>query len=462
MYLNHKFKYLQMGVPDDILRHKMYGDFEGAIQLIDRKLKAEDQPQAFRNCLIVQREMMVRLPENYPYTKEQAIARVQKHIPDFTEDEFDERELNGEIEWIYIQGIPYYFDRFYESMIKTDAAFAERAGVRNIVCDGGTIGRDMQEDPLDRAAHRMIDKGSISNRICVRASVRIKQECFKPGELVRVHIPIPCDCPQQNEIRIERMDPTDGQVAPEEAPQRTICWEERMTENHSFTVEYSYVYTAKYHDVTSIVPEEKQPSFDIQEQPPHIMFTPYIRELAQSLTQGLNSPLEKARKIYDFVTLNVKYSFMRSYFCLESIPEKGARNQRGDCGVMALLFITLCRCAGIPARWQSGLVTRPDFCGAHDWTMFYVAPYGWLYADPSFGAGAVREQNKERHQFYFGNLDPFRMVANSQFQADFSVPKDFWRADPYDNQVGEIETAHRGLRYFEFDRSKEIIEFEEL
>jgi hypothetical protein len=94
--------------------------------------------------------------------------------------------------------------------------------------------------------------------------------------------------------------------------------------------------------------------------------------------------------------------------------------------------------------------------------MFYVAPYGWLYADPSFGTGAVREQNEERRQFYFGNLDPFRMVANSEFQVGFTVPKEFWRADPYDNQVGEIETLHHGLRYIEFDRFKEVIKFEEL
>ena len=31
--------------------------------------------------------------------------------------------------------------------------------------------------------------------------------------------------------------------------------------------------------------------------------------------------------------------------------------------VQALLFITLCRCAGIPARWQSGLFVTPDDTG---------------------------------------------------------------------------------------------------
>ena len=450
MNLNCNFKYLQMGLSDDILRRKAYGDFKGVIKQIDKKLKDDNLLLPMRNALIAQREIMLRLPENYPYTKEKAIIKVQKHIPEFTEAEFDEKEQNGEIEWIYIDGIPHYFDRFHESLIKTDPIFAVRAGVKNTGSYGAGVGDVMRE------------KGSVSNRICVRASVQIKKEYFKAGELVRIHLPIPCNCEQQSEIRIERMEPTNGQVAPENASQRTIYWEEQMMENHPFEVEYSYIHTAKYIDVNSIVPDQKQPSFDIYEQPPHIIFTPYIKELTRSLTEGLDSPLEKARAIYDFVTLNMKYSFMRPYFCLENIPDSGARNLRGDCGVMALLFITLCRCANIPARWQSGLVTRPDFCGAHDWAMFYIAPYGWLYADPSFGTGAVREQNEERRQFYFGNLDPFRMVANSEFQAEFTMPKEFWRADPYDNQVGEIETLHRALRYFEFERSKEVIEFTEL
>ncbi len=460
--LNHKFKYLHFGVSDDILRRKCYGDFQGAIGLIDKKLESKDQPEAMLNSLIVQREIINRLEENYPYTKSQAIEKVQDDIKDFNEEEFDKRELNGEIDWIYIGGIPHYFDRFYETLIKTNKAFAKRAGVENIISDGASITKESEEDPLDRAARIMREKGSKSNRITVRASVQIKEEYFQPGQFLRVHLPIPCSCLQQSDIKIEKVFPSGPQIAPEDAPQRTIYWEEKMLENHPFTVEYSYIYKADYNDVNSIIPDEIQPSFDTEELPPHIVFTPYIQELTNSLTEGIQSPLEKARAIYDFITLNMKYSFMRSYFCLENIPETGARNLKGDCGVMALLFITLCRCTGIPARWQGGLVTRPDFCGAHDWTMFYIAPYGWLYADPSFGTGAVREENELRRQFYFGNLEPFRMVANSEFQADFIPPKTFWRADPYDNQVGEIETLNGGLKYFQFERLKEVIAFEEI
>ena len=190
--------------------------------------------------------------------------------------------------------------------------------------------------------------------------------------------------------------------------------------------------------------------------------TPYIRELAARLTERETDPLEKARRFYDFITLHMTYTYMPSYFSLENIAENCARSFTGDCGVFALLFLTLCRCAGIPARWQSGLTAEPDFCGAHDWVQFYMAPYGWLYADTSYGIAAVRAGDEERRKFYFGNIDPFRMTANQAFQAPFTVEKQHWRADPYDNQVGEMETEERGLRYEEFERSKQVLACQEL
>ena len=68
---------------------------------------------------------------------------------------------------------------------------------------------------------------------------------------------------------------------------------------------------------------------------------------------------------------------MRNYSIQTCIPEYCATNLRGDCGVQALLFITLCRIAGVPAGWESGLYSNPVSLGAHDWAMFYAEPYGW-------------------------------------------------------------------------------------
>ena len=53
------------------------------------------------------------------------------------------------------------------------------------------------------------------------------------------------------------------------------------------------------------------------------------------------------------------------------------------------------------------------------------------------------------------------MVANNAFYVPFTVPKQFWSTDPYDNQLGEVETDTCGLRYEQYTRSKEILSFEE-
>ena len=461
MKINDTLRYLNVGLPEDVLRRKLYGDFSGAIRLIDRRLADENTPDELRWCMIAQKEMIQRTAADFPYTRDEAIALVCGYIPDFTEEEFDERVDNGRIRWIYLDGEMHIFNRFFDSMCKADPPFAKRAGVTTYGVED-TVASGNQEHKLDRVARIMKEQGSITNRIRIHATVRLKDEFFTPGMFIRAHLPIPSDCEQQSNIVIEAMYPENGKIAPADALQRTVCWEENMEENHEFWVEYSYVHKATYHDVSKIVPDTVQPTFCTEEEAPHIVFTPYIKALVKKLSEGTDDPLEKARRFFDFVTLNCKYTFMPAYFVLENIAETCARSFSGDCGVFALLFLTMCRCAGIPAQWQSGLTAEPDFCGGHDWVRFYIAPYGWLYADPSYGTGAVRENNEERRKFYFGNLDAYRMVANRAFQAPFTIDKEHWRGDPYDNQVGEMETTDRGFSFQEYDRSKYTVYCEEI
>ena len=469
--INENFRWLSMGLPEDILRRKLCGDLEGAVRLIDRRLADKKTPEALRRCLTAEREMILRLPGDYPYTKEEALRKARERIPDFTEEEFDERVDAGTIRWIYQNGEPRYFDRFFETLCKTEAGFADRAGV--VMRGAESAGGDSPETRRLKACIRqMKEEGAVRRRIRVRASLRVKDEYFVPGMKVRAHLPIPADCAGQTDILLEEMTPG-AAVAPGDALQRTVCWEEELMENHAFVIQYSYLRTAGYQSLEaagtaesaartdfpgrgeSLTPSEQ--SSLTREEAPHILFTPYIRELALELSKGADSPLEKARRFYDYITLHMTYTYMPSYFSLENIAENCARSFTGDCGVFALLFLTLCRFVKIPACWQSGLITEPDFCGAHDWVRFYIDPLGWLYADPSYGLAAVRAGDEERRRFYFGNIDPFRMTANQAFQAPFTVEKRHWRADPYDNQVGELETAERGLRYEEFERSKEVL-----
>lgn len=493
---NQYFSYLDVGLPEAVEKMKLCGELEAAVDCIDQRLACTNLPENLRYCLLAEREMIRRMPADFPYTRAEAMDIIRAEIPSYTEEEFDAAVACGQIRFIYLHGEMRIFNRFFSSMCKSVPEF--RARTKVALNGGESSGRGSKGDlRLNRSMRIMKEQGALANRITIRATVKVEDTAFKPGILVRVHVPIAAACEQQSDIRIESMFPENGQIAPEDAEQRTVYWEENMQENHEFSVTYSYVHTAKWHDVETVlhgmpmsqgtmqdagsacseaaqrpsgVPElpclkpEALAEYvkDTAELAPHIEFTPYIRALTEACAQGCTTPLEKAKSFYDFITKNFRYTYMPAYFTLDSIAENCARSFTGDCGVFALLFITMCRCAGIPAEWQSGFAAEPEFVGGHDWARFYVEPFGWLFADPSFGVSSNRNENEERRMFYFGNLDPYRMVANRAFQAPFTVDKRYFRTDPYDNQYGEIETEDRGLRYDEYKRKAEIVSFEEL
>lgn len=493
---NMYFSYLDVGLPEAVEKMKLCGELEAAVDCIDQRLACTNLPENLRYCLLAEREMIRRMPADFPYTRAEAMNIIRAEIPSYTEEEFDAAVACGQIRFIYLHGEMRIFNRFFSSMCKSVPEF--RARTKVALNGGESSGRGSKGDlRLNRSMRIMKEKGALANRITIRATVKVEDTAFKPGMLVRVHVPIAAACEQQSDIRIESMFPENGQIAPEDAEQRTVYWEENMQENHEFSVTYSYVHTAKWHDVETVlhgmpmsqgtmqdagsacseaaqrpsgVPElpclkpEALAEYlkDTAELAPHIEFTPYIRALTEACAQGCTTPLEKAKSFYDFITKNFRYTYMPAYFTLDSIAENCARSFTGDCGVFALLFITMCRCAGIPAEWQSGFAAEPEFVGGHDWARFYAEPFGWLFADPSFGVSSNRNENEERRMFYFGNLDPYRMVANRAFQAPFTVDKRYFRTDPYDNQYGEIETEDRGLRYDEYKRKAEIVSFEEL
>lgn len=463
MNQNDDIRYLDIGLPEDIARLKAVGDIDNALRLIDMHLADPNTTAPLAACMRVQREIMLRLPRNYPYTFETAMACIRKDIPDFTEEEFHALEDANKIGWIFINGERRYFKRFHQTLLKVNADYAARANIKDT---GTSQGEDKPTEAvsmLDRSMNIMRERGSFGVHQRIRASIRINDDAFVPGKVVKVHLPIPAKCIQQSNIKLIAFSHEPKHICPEDAPIRTVYFEEKLYENTEFFVEYEYDNIAPYCDTCKLIPAAEQPSdFDTQEQSPHIVFTPYIRELVKELGAGCANNLEKARNFYDFVTTRVTYSFMPEYFCLESIAEGCARNLKGDCGVQALLFITLCRCAGIPAKWQSGFYSAPGDIGYHDWAQFYIAPHGWLFADPSFGGSAHRINNSARRKHYFGNLDPYRMVANSEFQHPLDPAETFWRHDPYDNQGGEIEYDDAAISASSVTKGEQIIELREI
>ena len=472
---NEDLHLLAAELPEDILKAKWCGDFARAKRLIDLRVGEERTPDFLKKKLLMEKEILERLPRYYGYTVPEAVVLVQKEIPDFTQKELEDLMDSGTTDWIYIDGKPYLATRFYETLCDVNPNIAARAarGRGESIAENQAQNADFEETPNSRMKNesmRMIrENGSRSDVIRLRSSLKIRDEVFHPGKVL-VHIPIPKPQINMKDIRILAISPAESEtcrvvIAPEEAEDRTVSWEAQLEENAEFSVEYEYISTMSYHDVEaepSPAPADEPGGApvpaDTAQKLPHIHFTETIRLLAQELIRKaedkIGRPLDPevpadrmkiARAFYDYCTVNVVYSYTRSYFAIEQIPEYVALGRRGDCGTMAILFITLCRCAGIPARWQSGLYVTPDYegmeaeAGMHDWSLFYIEGYGWMFADPSFGGSAFRAGNYDRWNYYFGNLDTFRMAANSEFAGDFIPSKKHSRNDPTDSQMGEAE-----------------------
>ena len=457
MKLDDRVRSLSMPLPEDILKRKWGGDLEGAIRAIDLRLETE-LPDLLRARLVCERERIRRLPTQYPWNREQAIAKMQELAPKMTEADFDALELAGRIDFIFINGEKRYFVRFHRTIVKA----AELAHIH-----GRTV--NPVSEWLDPMVDKIIEKGELAYRITLDSALQLDADAFVPGEYL-AHLPFPAKNAQQSDICLLEGAP-DGMGA-EDAHARTVWWRKHLDQWEDFRVKYSYVSRIRYADPLH-QPAPAQPLYpdarpveaaDLSEQEPYILFTPYLRQLAADLAAGETEPVRKAWKFYEFVTTKVKYSFMRDYFQVDNLGEYCAVNLKGDCGLQALLFIILCRIAGIPARWQSGLSVEPDYVGSHDWAQFYLEGWGWLFADCSYGGSAFRCGSEKRHAFYFGNLCPMRMAANRTYQAEIEPALTGLRVDPFDNQSGELERigAEYPFNGRQTDNDITMISFEEV
>ena len=438
------FTSLTVPLPEDIQRVKLAGDFDSARALIAARLNKPNLPYLLKERLLLEGELLGRWEKRYPYTREQALEIMQKRVKDFEPKELDEAELDGCVDYIYVNGEKRYISSFGGTLLRMRPALFKRSGEQD------------EKSRLDEFITQIKAAGSCSYSIKIRAGLKLSDSAFTPG-VYTAHLPVPAAASQQRAADIHIQAEPGGIIADANALQRTVCYKRQLNENTPFSVEYSYKVRLKYVDPFNDAPHIVYPDSllptadDLAEQLPHIRFTPYLKSLAKEIAGSETRPLYLARRVYDFITQNVRYSFMRSYILIDSHAEYAASNLKGDCGIQAILFITLLRILGIPARWQSGLTVNEKETGCHDWAQFWTEEFGWLFADPSFGGGAFRAGNEERRLYYFGNLDAFRMVANRRYQSPFVPSKEFERFDPYDNQDGEIENENKGFDCYEFD-----------
>ena len=138
-----------------------------------------------------------------------------------------------------------------------------------------------------------------------------------------------------------------------------------------------------------------------------------VKEIADEVTNGKNSILEKAISIYDYL---IEYGERDANltFCGDGDVCQLLKDLRGKCADFSSVFVALSRSVGVPSREifgtrisKNGDITGNYHCHAE----FYLPEFGWIPVDPSDVAKLMLKENLvlddkkviEAREYYFGN-----------------------------------------------------------
>jgi hypothetical protein len=134
---------------------------------------------------------------------------------------------------------------------------------------------------------------------------------------------------------------------------------------------------------------------------------PAIKERAAAAVGRERNPYLKALSVYNYLLKILDYSENPPGTGIIENMLEGAGNSR----TYSMLFCTLSRAAGVPARPIAGvLVYNNKQATNHYWAEFYINGFGWIPVDPVLGDG-VRfgnfpiDQEIDPGNYYFGSID---------------------------------------------------------
>lgn len=446
------------------------GDFKGAAEVLNRALQAPGVSAPESKELEFQRDVLKRIQHDYSLTKEQLFHKLSASLKDANLPEFEQWLAVGWFDGRNIDGQTYFVDTSVSNLYFRHPELKSRRvnGKDDTAEQKGRLELCRQIEAAARSEGRPY---VLPHHFRCTMDVTASKAATPPGELIRAWLPIPRKLPFQDDFQLAGSSSPVVAMAPESSPIRSVFLEQRAESDHPTKFEISYSYTARgvFFDLQPEAishPDLSDPALaKFVAVAPHVVFTSEIKKLARDLAGTNTNPMLQAKAFYDWIGGNLQYSFAREYSTLTNISDYCLSHRYGDCGQQALLFITLCRSQGIPARWQTGWDTFPGFKDIHDWTEIYLAPYGWVPVDPWAGNYATRyctalteAERRELHDFYFGGLDYYRMAANSDHNVELDPPKNTMRSDNVDFQRGELEWSGGNIYFDNYSYKLDIQE----
>ncbi len=106
------------------------------------------------------------------------------------------------------------------------------------------------------------------------------------------------------------------------------------------------------------------------------------------------------RKIFRYIIANMEYELAGGWNIAPAVLERG----NGSCSEYSFVFISMCRAAGLPARYAGSIAQRGDLASEdevfHRWCEVYLPKIGWVPIDPSGGD----QKRPEAQARYIGHV----------------------------------------------------------
>jgi hypothetical protein len=428
------------------------------------KLVANAAPSSDVNVTEARAELpdvIQRMRREYSLTEADLLTRIQRRIPNATTDDITKWRDAHQLLSRVIDGQRFYFNREPQNLFIVSAD-AKQRDIRKTDNTGWKLTDHLQKIVDEAESTGKTEVCPVQHQIDYSITVGTDAPGFKKGALVRMWLPYPQEYRQQQNVKLLSSSPGKPFIAPSaiDGPtvanaQRTAYFEQRIddpTKPIEAKISFSYTSFAYYpkldEKLVQPLPADWGNAY-LVERLPHIKFTPQITAKVHEIIGDETNPLAKARKIFHWVSANIPWHAEQEYCTIRSLSDWGFTNRTGDCGVQGSVFITMCRIAGVPARWQTGWETKPVGNSMHDWSEIYIAPWGWLPADASYG---VQKSDDPRiADFYLGHQDAYRMIVNLDYGRPLNPPKKSFRSEPADFQRGEVEIVGKNLYFDDWD-----------
>ena len=429
------------------------GNFTSAEQMIKLKIATEDLTPGQVYNLNSKIDVMHRIRKDYTKDDTTVVAYIKDIIPNVTPEQLAHWESTGALECMMIDGVKKYFKNAPRNLFRIDKEAQACWDVK---------GR--QSDELDvflaeyipsvvaQTSKKNIENVSKPKNFKINYSITVKPNEVPDGEMIRVWLPYPRESKRSGNIKLLSTTHKNYIISPDEYEHKSIYMEAKSIKDSAITFGYELELSIADHwfnfgadDVKPYNTESELYKKYTAERETHVIFTPEIKALTDSLVAGETNPYIKARKIFDHIAKTYPWASAREYSTLENIPAYVLANNHGDCGQVGLTFITMARYAGIPAKWQSGWMLHPGEINLHDWAEAYFEGIGWVPVDVSFGL--VPNENDDVYHFYLGGIDAYRYYVNEDYSGNFFPAKNHLRSETVDFQRGEVEWKGENL-YF--------------